>query len=462
MLKKKSEIFLTLLFLADQCIVWLCWSLAYYSRFSWFDLPAVAIQPPFIAYFKASWIVVVLSAPIFAYAQLYHPKRVFHLKGEQRAILKGSVLLYAALLGASFFYREFSFSRVFSVHFFIYTFFFLSMFRFLVRQFLAYLRKKGRNLRHVLLLGGGKLAQMFESRIANNPELGLVLRGYLAPEANDQLKATYLGDFSGLHLTIAKGIDQVYLALDSDQQSELERLNHLLAEETVDVNIIPDIYHSLAINPEFLDFDGMPIIALRQSPVEGWNRVLKRGFDLLVACCCITVVAPLWLILPLIIKLTSKGPVFYRQTRTGLDGRAFEMLKFRSMRQGAEAQTGAVWAKKGDDRTTPIGAFMRRTSLDEIPQFFNVLRGDMSIIGPRPERPVFIEQFKSQVPNYMLRHKIKTGVTGWAQINGWRGNTSLEKRIEYDIYYLTHWSIWFDMKIFLLSIFKGFKDPNAY
>jgi exopolysaccharide biosynthesis polyprenyl glycosylphosphotransferase len=206
----------------------------------------------------------------------------------------------------------------------------------------------------------------------------------------------------------------------------------------------------------------MPVIALRQSSVEGWNRVCKRLFDLAGASLAVVLLLPVWLILPIIIKLTSPGPVFYLQERMGLDGKPFNMIKFRSMKVDAEDKTGAVWAKKDDDRRTAIGTFIRKTSLDEAPQFFNVLKGNMSLVGPRPERPVFIEEFKSQIPNYMLRHKMKAGITGWAQVNGWRGDTSLEKRIEFDIYYLTHWSILFDMKICIMTPFIGMIHPNAY
>jgi Undecaprenyl-phosphate glucose phosphotransferase len=230
----------------------------------------------------------------------------------------------------------------------------------------------------------------------------------------------------------------------------------------VDINIVPDIYHTLSINPEILDLDGIPVIALRQSAVEGWSSVLKRTFDIVGATCFIILLLPVWIVVPILIKLTSPGPVFYLQERMGLDGSSFNMIKFRSMRIDAEAKTGAVWAREDDDRKTKLGAFMRKTSLDEVPQFFNVLLGTMSLVGPRPERPVFIKKFKKQIPNYMLRHKMKAGITGWAQVNGWRGNTSLEKRIECDIYYLTHWSVWFDIKILLKTVITGMVNPNAY
>jgi Undecaprenyl-phosphate glucose phosphotransferase len=279
----------------------------------------------------------------------------------------------------------------------------------------------------------------------------------------DAIAEPHLGQYRDIPDVIERHeVDQVYIALDSNQQSDLEEINRQLAEQMVDLNIVPDIYHTLNINPELLDLDGMPIIALRQSAVEGWNRVFKRIFDLVGAALLIVVLTPLWIVIPLLIKLTSPGPAFYRQERMGLDGRSFWMIKFRSMRVDAEDETGAVWASAGDQRRTKLGAFLRRTSLDEWPQLFNVLAGTMSLVGPRPERPVFIREFKKKIPNYMLRHKMKAGMTGWAQVNGWRGNTSLEKRIEFDIYYLTHWSIWFDIKILLMTPFTGFVNQNAY
>ncbi len=191
-------------------------------------------------------------------------------------------------------------------------------------------------------------------------------------------------------------------------------------------------------------------------------NLFKRVFDLVGSTAGIMLLMPVWILLPILIKLTSPGPIFYLQERMGLDGKSFKMIKFRSMKVDAESETGAVWATKDDQRKTKLGSFIRKTSLDEVPQFFNVFQGSMSLVGPRPERPVFISEFKTKIPNYMLRHKMKAGITGWAQVNGWRGNTSLEKRIEHDIYYLTHWSIWFDMKILVMTVFSGIINPNAY
>ena len=230
----------------------------------------------------------------------------------------------------------------------------------------------------------------------------------------------------------------------------------------IEIRVVPDLYQLAALQGGVEEFEGMFLINLQGSPLYGWNRILKRGADIVFSLIAILLTSPLMLVIVAVTKLTSKGPVFYRQARMGLDGREFQMLKFRSMRIDAEKETGPVWAKENDPRRTRFGSFLRRTSLDELPQFFSVLKGDMSIVGPRPERPVFIEEFRRKIPKYMLRHKMKAGITGWAQVNGWRGNTSLEKRIEYDLFYIKNWSLFFDLKIMWLTIWKGLISKNAY
>ena len=472
MLKKQAQIIITILFLLDLIIIGTCWNLAYFVRFFWFNqsytlfgflLPYVDAIPDFSEYLKATPVIVLFAAVCFVYAKMYNPKRISRYKAEFRSILKANVFLFVILTGITFYYREFSYSRVQSAYFFLFNVFSLTVFRSIVRRILSYMRRKGKNQRRILIIGNRVTALKFIEKVQDNREIGFTVVGYVGEAKNDQLKDAYLGTYEEIPAIIEKQeIDQVYVALDSNQQSDLQRINHLLAEQLVDLNIVPDIYHTLNINPEILDLDGMPIIALRQSSVEGWNRVLKRTFDLVFATVAVILLTPFWIIIPTLIKIFSPGPIFYSQERMGLDGRSFNMIKFRSMRVDAEEETGAVWAKKDDDRRTRLGAFLRETSLDEIPQFFNVLAGSMSMVGPRPERPVFIKEFKSNIPNYMLRHKMKAGITGWAQVNGWRGNTSLGKRIECDIYYLTHWSIWFDLKIIIMTFFTGIKNPNAY
>ena len=257
-------------------------------------------------------------------------------------------------------------------------------------------------------------------------------------------------------------IDQVFISLSLKEQHRLEELKDLLSEQWVDVRIVPDLGSFRTLHTDIESFAGMPLVTLVQSPMTGWNQVLKRLLDLAGAILALILFSPLMLLIAFLVKITSPGPILYRQQRMGLDGKTFFTLKFRSMRQDAEKQTGAVWATENDTRRTTLGVYLRRFNLDELPQLFNVLNGEMSLVGPRPERPVLIEEFKSKIPNYMLRHKVKAGITGWAQINGWRGNTSLEKRIEHDLYYIERWSVWLDLKILLLTVFKGFVDPNAY
>ena len=464
MLKKYSRVLVTILFVSDIVIAGICWNAAYFFRFFWMEFPLVKSIPPLKPYFNASGAVVLLAMVCFVNGKMYYPKRFFRFKAEFKTIVRSNVVLFILLIAASFFYRKFSYSRAHTIYFLFLSIVSITFFRLVIRNILWYLRKKNKNVRRILIIGDGRNALRFFNKVKKNNWLGFIMLGVVCPEENQSLvPLPHLGKYKELPDIIASNsIDQIYLALDSDKQSDLKEINHYLAEQTVDLNIVPDISHTLNINPEVLDFDGLPVITLRQSPLEGWNRIFKRLFDIFGATIAIIAFLPFWIIIPIITKLTSPGPVFYTQERMGVDLKRFKMYKFRTMDIDAESETGAVWAKKDDHRRTVFGAFLRRISFDEIPQFFNVIQGSMSLVGPRPERPIFIEKFKSQIPNYMLRHKTKAGITGWAQVNGWRGNTSLEKRIDYDIYYLTHWSIWFDIRILVLTLFAGFTDKNAY
>ena len=238
-----------------------------------------------------------------------------------------------------------------------------------------------------------------------------------------------------------RGINLVIFALPLTAHQKLEELLNRIRDEMVDIKIVPDLYRFISLRGGVEEFEGLPFINLRESPMVGWNRILKRSFDIILASLVLILFSPLLLLIALAIKVTSKGPVLYRQVRMGLDGRVFEMLKFRSMVVGAEKETGPVWAQKEDPRRTVLGRILRKVSFDELPQLINVIKGEMSLVGPRPERPELIQSFKDKIPKYMLRHKMKAGMTGWAQIHGWRGNTSLEKRIEFDLYYIENWSL---------------------
>jgi Undecaprenyl-phosphate glucose phosphotransferase len=242
----------------------------------------------------------------------------------------------------------------------------------------------------------------------------------------------------------------------------MDRILDSLKDETTDIQLVPDIHEYVTLGCEVEDFDGLPIVNINDSPLAGWPALGKRVIDIALSGTALAFLSPLLAFIALCIKFSSRGRVLYTQERMGLDGRTFKMLKFRSMNEDAERSTGAVWANPKDHRRTPLGTFLRQTSLDELPQFWNVLRGDMSLVGPRPERPVFVQQFRKDIPHYMLRHKVKAGITGWAQVNGWRGNTSLDQRIQCDLYYIRNWSYLLDLKIIVLTLWKGFINKNAY
>src|SRR6185312_10655313 len=254
--------------------------------------------------------------------------------------------------------------------------------------------------------------------------------------------------------------DQVVIALPSEEQAGLKKLVHQLTFHTVDVKVVPDLYQYITLSGGLEEFGGLPIVSLQHGPLQGWSWVAKRAFDVFFSLVALVLLAPIMIVTAVLVKLSSKGPVFYGQERMGMDGAVFRILKFRSMRTDSEV-AGAQMASKVDPRRTAFGTFIRKTSIDELPQLFNVLTGDMSMVGPRPERPVFIEEFKKQIPRYHLRHKVKAGITGWAQINGLRGQTSIEKRIEYDLYYIENWSLLMDLKILIRTALGGFLSKNA-
>ena len=338
---------------------------------------------------------------------------------------------------------------------------------FLVRVILAEVRKRGFNLRHILIVGSGDLGQSLAERINQHPEFGLKIVGFLSSHP-EKIGIEINGiKVIGLYNEIPKiiqlfGVDQLYIALPLNAQDRLEKVLNSLNEETVDVKVVPDLLRFMNLQAGVEELDGLPIINLAESPLYGWNVILKRISDIIFSVILIVILSPLFIILAIIIKLESTGPIIFWQERMGLDGKLFEMLKFRSMKIDAEQITGPVWASKVDNRRTRLGTFLRKTSIDELPQLFNVLIGDMSLVGPRPERPVFVKEFKKSIPKYMLRLKMKAGLTGWAQVSGWRGNTSLDKRIEFDLYYIKNWSLLFDFKIILMTVWKGFVNPNAY
>ena len=303
-------------------------------------------------------------------------------------------------------------------------------------------------------------------KIRRHDDFGFQVHGLIAARAEDVGRTIegvpVLGLVADLpRLTEEHGAELIYVALERREwEAEAEALT-LLADSTAAVRLVPDLTQAFRLNPSVEDFDGMPVVLVTESPEQGWGAVVKRTFDLVASGIGLLLISPLLLLLALLVRLDSPGPVLYAQERVGLNGRRFRMLKFRSMRTDAEA-AGPGWTVKDDPRRTPLGTTLRKLSLDELPQLWNVFVGDMSLVGPRPEQPRFVESFRGSIPRYMLRHHVKAGMTGWAQVNGLRGDTPLEERIRYDLYYIQNWSLWFDLRILLLTIARVFKDASAY
>jgi Undecaprenyl-phosphate glucose phosphotransferase len=295
------------------------------------------------------------------------------------------------------------------------------------------------------------------------PDVGIQVLGVVGDDRNGAGGARWLGGYKDLRAVLdAHTVDHVMLALAHEDYGRLAGLLDAVGDDPVTIHVVPDLLRFASLRGGVEQFEGMPFIHLRESSLYGWSSVAKRVFDFAFSLAALAALWPLLLLLAAAVRMSSPGPVFYRQERMGLDGQRFHMLKFRTMDADAEKRTGPVWAGPSDARRTGLGTFLRRFSLDELPQFINVVRGEMSVVGPRPERPVFVERFRQTVPGYMLRHKVKSGITGWAQVHGLRGNTSLEERIKYDIEYIERWSFWLDLRIIALTVARVLVDRNAY
>ncbi len=334
-----------------------------------------------------------------------------------------------------------------------------------LQAWVDHMRRSGHNLRRILIAGSGELAHSVIDRVRLHEEFGFQVIGMVTddPEAEDYRSVPVVGDLGDtLNVVQNQIVHQLYVALPTSSHERILDVWRSVANEIVEVKIVPDLLQYLTLGAGLEDLDGVPIINLSRIHMEGFAAVLKRTADIFVAAACLALFAPLFPLIALAVKFTSPGPILFRQQRMGLDGRAFEILKFRSMVVDAEKETGPVWAHQQDVRCTPIGALLRKLSLDELPQFWNILRGDMSLVGPRPERPYFVDEFRHRIPHYMLRHRVRAGLTGWAQVHGWRGSTSLEKRIEYDLYYIENWSLSLDLKILWMTVANGMAHEHAY
>ncbi len=468
MLQEQSRLFQRLLFFADFVLVAISWIAAYYIRFDLLRVLDVLPPPEWMPVSRylgfLPWVLIV-STFVFWASGLYEPDRAQRLTRLIYSVVKSMGLGLLVVAATLSFYRELNFSRLHMILFGAITPTLMITLRLVLYTALRRARQQGKHLRRVLIVGAGDVGRRLEEAFRQYPWMGLEVVGFLDDHKTgpDILGTTEeAGALIDRFEAEGRPIHYVYLALPLSAATRIEAITDALSTRLAHVCLVPDLLQFNILNSRVTDVDGLPVIHLiDETPME-FRRVMKRVVDVVFSAAVLLVAAPLMLAIAAAVKLSSPGPVFYRQERMGLNGHTFQMLKFRSMPIDAEERTGAVWAKPDERRATKVGAFLRKTSLDELPQFINVLKGDMSVVGPRPERPVFIRQFKERVPGYMLRHKVKAGITGWAQVNGWRGDTSLEKRIDYDLYYIQHWSLKFDFKIMLMTLWKGFVNENAY
>ncbi len=412
-------------------------------------------------------VIAVLWPVVFYFHRLYQLRRDRSTIDEALAIVMAASLATLLLVGFLSFQRAWSFNRALLILFLLLDVLFVSLGRLAIWRYLEKVWSAGVGVRRALVVGAGNAGRAIADKLLDHPALGLKPVGFADDDAGKRAEPyrglEVLGTTAEVRaLLAAHEVDTIFLALPVDAYRTMLGILKDVGNEMVDIRFVPDLFQFVTFKAGVEDFDGLPVINLTQRPLEGWNSLVKRTMDIVLAACGLVVLAVMLPFIALAIWLEDRGPIFYTQERMGLDGRLFRILKFRSMRVGAEDATGAVWATEGDARRTRVGAFLRSTSLDEVPQLVNILMGDMSLVGPRPERPEFVREFKEKFPQYMLRHRVKAGLTGWAQVHGWRGNTSLQKRIEYDLYYIENWSLGLDLQILWRTATRSFRDENAY
>jgi Undecaprenyl-phosphate glucose phosphotransferase len=467
MLKENRQLVELLFLVADLVVVTVAWIIGYFVRFELSFFPVEKGTPPLTDYLTILPLIWVIWGAVFRRLGLYKPMRGVHSLRETVLLFQANALSLLILMAAVYLLLEktIEYSRLVFVTFGIIVVVSTSMQRMFLRFLLKEARRKGYNIRYMLVVGTGKVAEELIGKIRGHRELGIQLIGCLSRESGPTLgplNTPIVGNYHELRSCIDRfHVDHLIIALPLEDTHFLPTLLDSIGDELIDVRIIPDLYKFITLTGEVTEFEGLPIVSIQTSPLEGIARLLKRGVDLIFSLLGLVILSPFLLLIALLIKLTSRGPILYFQERLSVDGSSFSIIKFRTMRCDAERH-GPGWTQAADPRVTPLGKFLRCSSLDELPQLWNVLRGDMSIVGPRPERPVYIEEFRKRIPRYMLRHKVPAGMTGWAQIHGWRGDTSIDTRVEYDLYYIKNWSLLLDIKIVFLTFLRGWGGKNAY
>ncbi|HEU5249108.1 MAG TPA: undecaprenyl-phosphate glucose phosphotransferase [Thermoanaerobaculia bacterium] len=440
---------------------------AYWLRFEAEIIPVTKGVPPASEYFALFPFIAVLWPLVYYFHGLYQVRRNRSSVEEGFAVLVATGLASLLLIGITAFTRGFGYSRAVLALFFVSDVLLVFAGRTAIRRYLEEAWRHGYGVRRVLVVGAGRLGQAVVDKLSEHPEAGLRAVAFVDDDPDKQALAYRGVPVVGGTAEVARvvedrRVDAVFLALPLEAHRAMLDVLKDVARTVTDVRVVPDLLQYITFRAGVEDLDGLPVVHLTQVPLTGWMSLVKRTLDLAVALTALVLLSPLFAVIALAIRLSDGRPVFYRQRRMGLDGRPFEIVKFRSMRHGAEDELGPTWAAPGDPRRTRVGQFLRRWSLDELPQLVNVVKGEMSLVGPRPERPEFVREFKEKFPQYMLRHRVRAGMTGWAQVHGWRGATDLAKRIEYDLYYIENWSLALDVKILWLTVRYGLRHRNAY
>ncbi len=469
MIRDHQKYFNRLLVLLDAVVVaasyWLAW-------FLWLSGSVKEMEPgtgilPTEFYFTALIAIIPGYLILYNTFDLYSSKRTAKTTYEIFNIMKANTIGLIAIMVVLFAVNIPDFSRGMVGVFYGINIVADSMMRKYVRSILRFIRKKGYNIKHILLVGYSRAAEEYINKVTSNPEWGYVVCGILDDRV--PVDAVYkgvkvIGDIDSLQAILPENqLDEIGITLALADYDRLEYIVNICEKSGVHTKFIPDYNSVIPSHPYLEDFGGLAVVNIRRVPLANTaNMLIKRFVDIFGAVVAIVLFSPIMLIAVIGVKTTSKGPLIFKQERVGLHNRPFQMYKFRSMEVQESEDEKKVWTRKNDPRVTKIGRILRKTSIDELPQFFNVLKGDMSLIGPRPERPLFVEKFKEEIPRYMIKHQVRPGITGWAQVNGYRGDTSIRKRIEYDLYYIENWSMALDFRILFLTFFKGFINKNAY
>ncbi len=469
MIKDNQKYFNILQRIVDVLVIAGTYIFAWYLKF---ESPFAHIDPgtgvlPMEVYFLAMIVIVPGYMILYSLCDLYTSKRVSHVRHEVAGIIKANTIGLILFLGFLYIIKQHDFARSMILAFYVLNIVLGIFSRILIRKILRSFRRKGYNLKHILLVGYSRSAEGYIDRIISNPQWGYHVCGILddsVPRGTVYKGVKVLGDIDNLEIILPENkLDEIAVTLALADYDRLEEIVGRCEKAGVHTKFIPDYNSLIPSRPYTEDLQGLPVINIRYVPLTNTiNWLVKRLVDIVGACIALVVASPVMILAAILVKLSSPGPVIFKQERIGLHNKPFKMYKFRTMELQKATSEAKAWTVRNDPRVTKIGRVLRRTSIDELPQLFNILKGDMSLVGPRPERPLFVEKFKEEIPRYMVKHQVRPGLTGWAQINGYRGDTSIRKRIEYDLYYIENWTLSFDFKILFLTFFKGFINKNAY